>query len=197
MLLGQADSGESHPSTGRCASDASQGKSTLQKQFQLFYASRSLDVERLSWAPIVYSNVIKAVRIIFAELEYETTLRVPNEPLASKEIQHELAALRRRLLPLLSLEATLAAELSGGVSISGARSEAFVRLGWQTLTAPAWAAAGADAKRAEEASRARATTTLVARTMSDAVDDIEALWTHEAVKFYSRQRRIRLDDSAS
>ncbi|KJA18360.1 hypothetical protein HYPSUDRAFT_90079 [Hypholoma sublateritium FD-334 SS-4] len=180
MLLGQADS----------------GKSTLQKQFQLCYASRSLDVERLSWVPIVYANIIKAVRIIFAELEYETTLHIPNEPLASADIQHELASLRVRLLPLLALEATLASELSGGVSITGGRSEAFVRLGWQSLTAPSWAV-GTDAKKAEATSRARMTTTLVARTMAETVDDIEALWMHEAVRFYTRQRRIRLDDSAS
>lgn len=121
---------------------------------------------------------------------------MPNEPLASADIQHELASLRVHLLPLLALEATLASELSGGVSITGGRSEAFVRLGWQSLTAPSWAV-GTDAKKTEAASRARMTTTLVARTMSEVVDDIEALWLHEAVKFYSQQRRIRLDDSAS
>ncbi|KAF8196537.1 guanine nucleotide binding protein, alpha subunit [Pholiota molesta] len=180
MLLGQADS----------------GKSTLQKQFQLFYASRSLDLERLSWVPIVYANIIKAVRIIFAELEYETSLRVPNEPLASLEVQRELGALRVRLLPLLALESTLAAELSGGVAIVGGRSEAFVRGGWQALTAPPWAA-GADAKKAGVASRARETTTLVARTMTIAADDIDALWAHDAVKFYVHERKIRLDDSVS
>lgn len=197
MLLGQADSGEffsKPPSTS--TNPELPGKSTLQKQFQLCYASRSLDLERLSWVPIVYANIIKAVRIIFAELEYETSLRVPNEPLASLEVQRELAALRIRLLPLLSLESTLAAELSGGVAIVGGRSEAFVRGGWQALTAPPWAV-GADTKKAEVASRARETTTLVARTMTVAADDIDALWTHDAVKFYVHERKIRLDDSVS
>ena len=55
MLLGQAES----------------GKSTLQKQFQLYYSSSTLDRERLSWRPIVYFNVLKAVRMILDELDWE------------------------------------------------------------------------------------------------------------------------------
>ncbi len=54
MLLGQAES----------------GKSTLQKQFQLYYASQSLDQELPAWRPVVYFNVIKAVRTILEELDY-------------------------------------------------------------------------------------------------------------------------------
>lgn len=53
MLLGQAES----------------GKSTLQKQFQLYYASQSLDHERPSWRPIVYFNVLKALRMILDEID--------------------------------------------------------------------------------------------------------------------------------
>ncbi|KAL5523474.1 hypothetical protein ACEPAG_7647 [Sanghuangporus baumii] len=55
MLLGQAES----------------GKSTLQKQFQLYYASHSLEKERPAWRPVVYFNIIKAVRMILEELDYE------------------------------------------------------------------------------------------------------------------------------
>ncbi|EIN11213.1 G-alpha-domain-containing protein [Punctularia strigosozonata HHB-11173 SS5] len=54
MLLGQAES----------------GKSTLRKQFQLFYEKTSLDTERPSWRPVVYSNIVKAVRTIIEELDY-------------------------------------------------------------------------------------------------------------------------------
>ena len=53
MLLGQAES----------------GKSTLQKQFQLYYASHSLDRERPLWRPIVYSNILKALRMLMDELD--------------------------------------------------------------------------------------------------------------------------------
>ena len=54
MLLGQAES----------------GKSTLQKQFQLYYASNTLERERPAWRPVVYFNVIKAVRMILEELDF-------------------------------------------------------------------------------------------------------------------------------
>ena len=57
MLLGQAES----------------GKSTLQKQFQLYYASSQLDKERPAWRPVVHFNIIKAVRMILEELDYEFT----------------------------------------------------------------------------------------------------------------------------
>ncbi|KAI0369618.1 G-protein alpha subunit [Pilatotrama ljubarskyi] len=55
MLLGQAES----------------GKSTLQKQFQLYYSSQSLDDERPSWRPIVYFNILKAIRMILDELDWQ------------------------------------------------------------------------------------------------------------------------------
>ncbi|EJF65613.1 G-alpha-domain-containing protein [Dichomitus squalens LYAD-421 SS1] len=55
MLLGQAES----------------GKSTLQKQFQLYYSSSTLDRERASWRPIVYFNILKAIRMILEELDWE------------------------------------------------------------------------------------------------------------------------------
>ena len=55
MLLGQAES----------------GKSTLQKQFQLYYACQTLDKERPTWRPIVYFNILKAIRMILDELEWE------------------------------------------------------------------------------------------------------------------------------
>ncbi|THH04294.1 hypothetical protein EW145_g5633, partial [Phellinidium pouzarii] len=50
---------------------AESGKSTLQKQFQLYYASHSLEKERPAWRPVVYFNIIKAVRMILEELDYE------------------------------------------------------------------------------------------------------------------------------
>lgn len=64
MLLGQAES----------------GKSTLQKQFQLYYASNQMDKERPAWRPVVYFNIIKAVRMILEELDYEFSLPVQSRP---------------------------------------------------------------------------------------------------------------------
>lgn len=134
--------------------------------------------------------------MIFAELEHEMSLRTPNEPLASHEVRSELSALRVRLLPLLALENTLASELSGGVSIAGGRTGAFVRLGWQALVSSTLSPSS-DTRRSSIENRTRETTTLVARTLALAVDDIDSLWMHEGIKFYIQERRIRLDDSAS
>ncbi|KAF9526869.1 G-protein alpha subunit [Crepidotus variabilis] len=181
MLLGQAES----------------GKSTLQKQFQLLYSSKSLDVERMSWVPAVYLNIIKALRIIFAELEYEATLQIPDEPLSSPDTREALDALRMRLLPFVAFENLLAAELSGGVSVGGGKTGAFVRSGWQSRIVPPWKFSSESNDKPATPDRTRELTVLVARTLAVAVDDIECLWAHEGLQFYIRHRKIPLDDSAS
>ncbi|GJJ06492.1 hypothetical protein Clacol_000684 [Clathrus columnatus] len=53
VLLGQAES----------------GKSTLRKQFQLQWASRTLDAERATWRPIVALNIIRGLSSLFDQLE--------------------------------------------------------------------------------------------------------------------------------
>ena len=107
----------------------------------------------------------------------------------------------------MALESTLTSELNGGISIAGGRSGAYVRSGWQSLIKPSWSTTtttgGGDSKKQqpEVASpvdyRIREITNLVARTMSNAADDIEALWTHEAIKYCVIHRKIRLDECAA
>jgi len=133
--------------------------------------------------------------MIFLELEYETSLEVPEEPLSRPEVCQELSSFRMRVLPLLALESVLASELSGGVTLAGGRAGAYVRQGWQALSAPAWS--NLKPEKANTPNRVLETTKMVARTLADVVDDIDALWAHDAVKFYLLYRRIRLDDSAS
>jgi len=53
LLLGQAES----------------GKSTLQKQFQIFYAPASLDEERDSWRSVVYFNILRNIKRILQALD--------------------------------------------------------------------------------------------------------------------------------
>ncbi|KAI5119428.1 hypothetical protein M0805_009879 [Coniferiporia weirii] len=53
LLLGQAES----------------GKSTLQKQFQLFYAPASLEEERDSWRAVVYFNVVRNIKRVLQALD--------------------------------------------------------------------------------------------------------------------------------
>ena len=76
MLLGQAES----------------GKSTLQKQFQLYYSSQTLENERPSWRPIVYFNILRAIRMILDELDWEYGLvSGSGDPLSSSSSAPSLA----------------------------------------------------------------------------------------------------------
>ncbi|CAK5265500.1 unnamed protein product, partial [Mycena citricolor] len=109
VLLGQAES----------------GKSTLQKQLQLYHASHILDAERPAWRIVVYANLIKAVRMIFEELDFEFSAAAEEYPLPSDgsgptdvAAQNELNVLRRKLLPLISLESSLSSELSEDVAFT-------------------------------------------------------------------------------
>ena len=72
VLLGQAESGSSPPISSPFLPATlipSPGKSTLTKQFQLQWASRTLDAERATWRPIVALNVIRGLRSLFDQLE--------------------------------------------------------------------------------------------------------------------------------
>ncbi|RDB15608.1 Guanine nucleotide-binding protein alpha-4 subunit [Hypsizygus marmoreus] len=199
MLLGQAES----------------GKSTLQKQFQLYYASQTLDHERPSWRPVVYFNVIKAIRMILDELDFEFASRVKEDPNAITEIpagpsasispiakdtlsediwRSEIGELRAKLLPLVAIEDTLASELSGGVSISGGRTGAYVRTGWQALvTTSNWSMSD---HRSPMKGHTPEVINLAAKTLSSTLNAIKVLWRHPAVKRLLDTRKLRLDESA-
>ena len=98
----------------------------------------------------------------------------------------------------MALESTLTSELNGGMSVGGGRTGAYVRSGWQSLIKPSWST-GVDSKKPEVTvdNRIREITNLVARTMFSAADDIEALWTHEAIRYCVIHRKIRLDECAA
>ncbi|KAG6844841.1 hypothetical protein H0H87_003272 [Tephrocybe sp. NHM501043] len=204
MLLGQAES----------------GKSTLQKQFQLYYASQTLDHERPSWRPVVYFNVLKAVRMALDELDYEFNSRtkVTEDPNAITEIpvassssrtllqpasgtdaanevtQQEIGELRAKLLPLVALEDTLASELSGGVSVSGGRTGAYVRAGWQGLVTSAWPLG--DSRPTPLKRPTAESIQLAAKTLGSTADAIKVLWSHRAVKRLVDTKKLRLEESA-
>ncbi|KAH8831637.1 guanine nucleotide binding protein, alpha subunit [Flagelloscypha sp. PMI_526] len=63
LLLGQAES----------------GKSTLQKQFQIMYKPKSLDMERASWRAVIYFNIVHSVKHIL------TTLAARNDQLEDND----------------------------------------------------------------------------------------------------------------
>ncbi|TFL03021.1 guanine nucleotide binding protein, alpha subunit [Pterulicium gracile] len=184
MLLGQAES----------------GKSTLEKQFQLYYASSTLDHERPTWRPIVYFNIIKAVRMILDELEYEFNLQTSSAEGStyssskySARVQEDISTLRLQLLPLTTLEDELAEELNGGISVSGGRTGVYVRAGWQALVTPNRNVPSSSAVQQEKLGKVA---TMAARQLMMIRDDIEALWTHPSVRDLLDMRQARLDECA-
>ncbi|KAH7888972.1 G-protein alpha subunit [Phlebopus sp. FC_14] len=191
MLLGQAES----------------GKSTLQKQFQLYYAHQTLDHERPLWRPVVYFNIIKAVRMILDELDYELSNLEHDRSTEGQAVAHalaplgdvrgEISRLRTKLVALISMEDSLASELSNGVSVTGGRTGVFVRAGWQALVTPlspnrsrALPATGGPTPAVAHV------TNLASRTLISAQNEIDELWKHPAVRILLNNRRIRLDESA-
>lgn len=189
MLLGQAES----------------GKSTLQKQFQLHYASQTLDHERPSWRPVVYFNVIKGVRTILDELDIEGTS--PSPSVSFSEIPSVIQIgppistgdLRAKLLPLIAIEDTLASNLNGGVSVAGGRTGVYVRAGWQALVMPNRSSELPGLRNMPVHGKATALaqiTDLTARTLAGLVEEIEDLWQHPAVRRLLQLRMLRLDEAA-
>lgn len=172
------------------------GKSTLQKQFQLYYASQSLDTERPSWTPIVHFNIVKAVRMMLDELDFDFAKPADGtseEPLQDPvTAQSDINALRTKLTPLVAMEDSFASELNGGISVSGGRTGIYVRAGWQTLINPVRTRPMADTRFA----RPQVVGTLVARNLGNMHREIDELWQHPAVQRLVRLRRLRLEESA-
>lgn len=192
MLLGQAES----------------GKSTLQKQFQLYYAHQALEHERPSWRPVVYFNIIKAVRMILDELDFELANIGSDDSTEGQAVAHALAPLgdvssevsrlRSKLVALISMEDSLASELSGGVSVTGGRTGVYVRAGWQALVTPLSPNRSTAAPARGGPSPALThVTNLASRTLNAHQDEVDELWKHPTVRILLNNRRIRLDDSAS
>ncbi|KAG6375574.1 guanine nucleotide binding protein, alpha subunit [Boletus reticuloceps] len=192
MLLGQAES----------------GKSTLQKQFQLYYAHQTLEHGRPLWRPVVYFNIIKAVRMILDELDYELANIGSDDSTEGQAVAHALAPLgdvsgeishlREKLVALISMEDSLASELNGGISVTGGRTGMYVRAGWQALVTPL----SPNRSRAVPATggpppAVAHVTNLASRTLNASQDEVDELWKHPAVRILLNNRRIRLDESAS
>ncbi|KAG2122874.1 G-protein alpha subunit [Suillus cothurnatus] len=191
MLLGQAES----------------GKSTLQKQFQLYYAHHALDHERPLWRPVVYFNILKAVRMILDELDHELNNLSIDDSVEGQAVAHSLAplgdlseefsGLRTKLVPLVAMEDSLASELSGGVAVTGGRTGVYVRAGWQALVTPLSPNRSRALPGTGGLSPAVAqVTSLASRTLISVQNEVDELWKHPAVRILVNNRRIRLDESA-
>ncbi|KAJ6456405.1 guanine nucleotide binding protein, alpha subunit [Mycena sanguinolenta] len=182
MLLGQAES----------------GKSTLYKQLQVFHESNTFNVERPSWRIVVYANLIKAVRTILEELDYEFSLSLDEYPWPSDgsgptdvSAQNEIVELRRNLLPLISLEGSLLSELSEGVSFVGHRRSTLFppRKGMFTRSSTRPVTDLRDSTNAIIAANR------AAQVLGMIVHVIEVLWTHRSVEHMLGARKLRLYES--
>lgn len=131
--------------------------------------------------------------MILSELEYEFTARTEGNPYTTDEVIAEINRIRSALLPLVSLEDSLASEINGGVSIPGGRSGAFVRSGWQSLTS----SASDSAEERRGFAKLPETANIAARAISRAVIDIKTLWEHRTVQRFIEDKTIRLDESAA
>lgn len=149
---------------------------------------------------VVYTNLIKAVRMILDELDYEFSSWATGPPppefesLGSPDtVQSEIAELRSKLLPLVALENSLASELSGGVIVSGGRTGAHVRAGWQALVTSNrnWPVPGV-----LTADKPPVVSNLAAKSLSSMQTDVRTLWRHPAVNVLLGLRKLRLDESA-
>lgn len=160
----------------------------------MLFAPGSLDIERVSWIPVVYLNVIKTLRTIFIELDYQLDIPKTDDLRFVEEIREELTSLRVRLLPFMALESLLASEVNGGTTYAGGQPEPLVRHGWQSRIVPAWKL---KCNFSQRTSRRWDLAVLGGRTLANVVDDIDKLWSHWVTRFYIKKRKIPLSDNAS
>ncbi|KAF9478321.1 guanine nucleotide-binding protein [Pholiota conissans] len=118
---------------------------------------------------------------------------------------NHIANLRRRLGPLVTMDAQLADRLSGGISVSGSgKGGVYVRSGWQARTIEN--AIGKMKQKRPNTSEKKARESVsseippdpmveeVARLLEVSEDDIHELWGHPTVKHLIAKRRLKLDE---
>ena len=163
----------------------------------------------------MYSNILKAIRTIFDALDLPSapspgvdsgagsaffsgasSSGSSSPPPVSESLwSSELLQLRARLLPLIASEDALAAELSGGIQVSGGRTGVYVRAGWQALITPNRTWPVTDIRAA--VGRPTVVADLVGRTLAATKDDIADLWRDPTVRKLVQSNKLRLEESAS
>jgi len=164
-----------------------------------------MDQERPFWRTVVYLNVIKAIRMILDDLDYEfaalsehssqtrqgmapplSTLVVDFESLRNIW-EAEFGPFRTKLLPLIVLEETLATELS---DVVGGRAGVYTR---HSSSRHKSTISSSDTRRKSDAPET--VNLVVARMLGMSVESIKALWGHRIVKSLMHWRRLRLNES--
>lgn len=129
----------------------------------------------------------------------------PSHPWSKDPGANQIAALRRKLSPLVATDSQLADRLSGGIDVSGSgKGSVYVRSGWQTRTVEnAFVRLGK--KRAnQERERGSISSEIqsvqdilildVARMLALFQSDVKELWNHPTVKGMITKRRLKLDE---
>ncbi|KAF5359184.1 hypothetical protein D9756_003518 [Leucocoprinus leucothites] len=118
---------------------------------------------------------------------------------------NQIAALRRKLSPLVSTDTQLADRLSGGIAVSGSgKGSVYVRTGWQARTIEN--ALGRLSRRSYNDKKERQSISSdvqvvqdilildVARMLALFEADIKELWNHPTVRGMIAKRRLKLDE---
>lgn len=110
---------------------------------------------------------------------------------------HQIANLRLRLSPIVSVEEQLALRLSGGQSVS--RGEVFVRTGWQSRTIENGGLhKGRRPKRSigpdRTANEIDPLLDDVSAMLDASKEDVKELWDHPTVVALISKRKLKLDE---
>ena len=121
----------------------------------------------------------------------------------------QIANLRLRLLPLISMEATLGRVIGTGVKVGG-KEQVFVRKGWQGLKGrkfknftrsdksdTASLSSTSSSEQDIEMDKREDVVRQATRFISACCDDVAALYYHPAVKSLIKKRKLRLEESSS
>jgi hypothetical protein len=108
----------------------------------------------------------------------------------------QISRIRHKLLPLVTIEDSLASELSGGVTVAGGRSGVFVRAGWQSVVTSTRSWPVADMQAGTNSVQG-VVANMAARLLVELQYDVAELWQHPAVKAFLRMRSLRLEESAA
>lgn len=169
LLLGQSES----------------GKSSVLKNFQLTFAPKYFESERMLWRVIVQLNIIGSIRTMMEVLqeEYESESRDDNRPSNPPSFLRDFRRIRLGFSPLFLIESNLLKLLAPGCSDS---RDIVIRAGngWKTLV-----------RENQEGSLERGqndpTSVLAAQK-----DDIIGLWTNPGVQAILERRRPKFEHSS-
>lgn len=128
-----------------------------------------------------------------------TQISLASNPTSPKKQppSNQIAKLRLRLSPLVSVEEQLALRLSGGASATHPSGEVFVRSGWQSRTTQnGGIIKGRRSKKTHGESTPDEDPLLddVAAMLEASKDDIKQLWDHPTVVGLVSKRKLKLDE---